>query len=846
MCARTRELTPRGKQQLTSGWEFCATAPGEFSSAPDILTSALPWTATCVPSTAASSLRACGAWSLDGPARRFDAEDWWYRLRFDAPDTGQARETILGFDGLATVAEVWLNDEHLLHSENMFRAHECRVDNLRTVDNELVICFRALDALLTAKRPRPRWRAPIVENQQLRWFRTTLLGRTPGWSPPAAAVGPWRGIWLQHRDPADLVDIRLQSRLDNGVGVITVACRSAGDCSSTQSVELAVNRHGHSYRVTLREKSAGCLEGRLQISNPDLWWPHTHGDPALYRAQLIVTRESNTSSAIDLGAVGLRTMELDTTAGNFALLVNGVRIFCRGACWTPLDPVTLHANAAAYQQALQLVQSAGMNMLRVGGTMCYEADEFYAQCDALGILVWQDFMFANMDYPEGDADFHASVCAEAEQILMRLRAHPCLAVLCGNSEVEQQAAMWGAPRERWSPALFHTLLADKSRELCPDVPYWPSSAHGGAFPHDARAGTTSYYGVGAYLRPLHDARRAELRFATECLAFANVPDAATLDKMPGGASIRVHDPLWKARSPRDLGAGWDFDDVRDHYLRELFTVAPTQLRSAEHDRYLALSRATSGEVMAEVFGEWRRQRSTCNGALIWFLRDLWPGAGWGLVGSDGVPKAPYYYLRRALQPVAVFISDEGGNGLALHVVNDRSHAVDGTLELVLYRGGEVVVARGQAAVHIPARETLELAAGDLLEGFYDLSYAYRFGPSACDLIVASLRIDGAAPVEAFYFPLGRSSHLGKVTGLVAHAAATAAGEYSLTLRTGVFAQTVVVETDGYVCDDQYFHLSPGSERNLQLRPADRTRSQALRGRVRALNLKTAVPIEIQA
>jgi len=135
--------------------------------------------------------------------------------------------------------------------------------------------------------------------------------------------------------------------------------------------------------------------------------------------------------------------------------------------------------------------------------------------------------------------------------------------------------MWGAPRELWSPRLFHEVLPAQVRAHCPGVAYWPSSAHGGAFPHQASSGSTSYYGVGAYLRPLDDARRSELRFASESLAFANVPAPAAL---PGGPGARVHTPAWKARTPRDLGAGWDFDDVRDHYLGLLFGVDPLELR----------------------------------------------------------------------------------------------------------------------------------------------------------------------------------------------------------------------------------------------------------------------------
>src|SRR6185503_20140066 len=212
--------------------------------------------------------------------------------------------------------------------------------------------------------------------------------------------------------------------------------------------------------------------------------------------------------------------------------------------------------------------------------------------------LWHDFMFANMDYPEDDVDFLKLVDAEVRQELARLQGRPSVTVLCGNSEGEQQAAMWGASRERWSPPLFHQRIAALARETCPSLPYWPSSTHGGDFPHQGTAGSTSYFGVGAYLRPLDDARRAEVRFASECLAFANVPEAQTFAQMPDGASSKVHTAGWRARAPRDMGAGWDFDDVRDHYLRTIFKVDPLTLRYSDHDRYLDLSRVVTGEIMA--------------------------------------------------------------------------------------------------------------------------------------------------------------------------------------------------------------------------------------------------------
>lgn len=821
MIGRVHSVTGHERVPVTA-WRVCATPPGA-ADGPAALAALSPrWIEAAAPTTAAAALRQSGQWSLDGAPRRFDAEDWWFATTLPAVACDDGDELALVFAGIATIADVWLDGAPLFASDNMFVRYE-RV--VARGGGELVIRCRSLDAALGAKRPRPRWRAPMIENQQLRWFRTTLLGRTPGWSPPAAAVGPWRPVLLERRRGLAVDGVGIETSVAGSVGRVRVVGR-ARSLGAPLDGELVVG----DARTQLRATSDGALVGELELRDPERWWPHTHGEPALYAARLELG-----GHVVDLGKIGFRTVE---RRDDFALHVNGARVFCRGACWTPLDPVTLDGDA---RPALEQMRDAGMNMVRVGGTMVYENDAFYDACDELGILVWQDFMFANMDYPESDAAFAASVATEVQQQVTRLQARPSLAVLCGNSEGEQQAAMFGAGRERWAPPLFHETIPSLAAAICSDVPYWPSSAHGGDFPHQASAGTTSYYGVGAYLRPLDDARRAGVRFASECLAFANVPGPRAL---PGGPSVRVHHPAWKARTPRDLGAGWDFDDVRDHYLGALFGVEPMRLRYADHERYLALGRVVTGEVMAEVFGEWRTRASSCAGGLVWFLRDLWPSAGWGVVDAAGAPKAAWYYLKRALAPVAVHVSDEGNNGLCVHVVNDRGEPLTGDLEVTLWNAGEVKVASARRAVTVAPREAIALGAAALFDGFMDLSYAFRFGPPSHDLVVARLWSPSGAPLStAFHFPLGRPSSQKLDVGLTAEARLDDGGA-TVVVRTRGFAQSVMVDAEGFAADDDYFHLTPGDERTLRL---TRTAPAAtLRGTLQPLNAHAATRIVVAA
>lgn len=797
---------------LSLGWSLCFTPPGAINTPAELEEAGLSWISATVPSTAASALRTAGLWNLDAPPHRFDAEDVWYCTHFETAPAAPDEQLFLCFDGLATIAEVWLNGELLLSSHDMFVAHEVPLP-AGCHSGNLAICFRSLDAALKQRRPRPRWRAPMVENQQLRWWRTTLLGRTPGWSPPAAPVGPWREIRLERRI-FHIDGVKLITRLEDNTGYLEIEACLIPLSGEISGAEVVLERNGENWRAPLQIEGE-LTAGHLIVPDVEKWWPHTHGEPTLYTARLLLHHTLG-SIEIDLGEIGFRTVELNTESNNFALRINGVPVFCRGACWTPLDVVSLNASPEEIETAVVQARDAGMNMLRQAGPLVDETDAFYDACDRHGILLWHDFLFANLDYPD-ETEFSETVRTEARQLLTRLTGRPSLVVLCGNSEVEQQSAMWGASRELWQPRLFHEVLPELANELCPDVPYWPSSAHGGAFPHQANSGTTSYYGVGAYLRPLEDARRSGLLFASECLAFANIPDETNLAAMPGGHANKVHHANWKARSPRDLGAGWDFDDVRDHYLQELFKLDPIALRRTDHDRYLEIGRVTTGEVMAAAFAEWRTGRSATNGALVWFLRDLWPGAGWGVVDSQGRLKAAWHYLRRVFSPLVVSLSDEGQSGLSIHLINEKPDAFKGEVEVTFYRGGETSVGSGRRILTLPPHSTQEFNAGELLEGFVDASYAYRFGPPPHDLVVATLSdLSGAVRSQAFFFPVGLPSTRQRDLGLKGEARPLDEEIWILEVQSLAFAQSVFIEIEGFEPSDNYFHVAPGGQRDIIL------------------------------
>ncbi|MEV0135517.1 hypothetical protein AB0H83_44590 [Dactylosporangium sp. NPDC050688] len=836
-------------------WHLLATAPDELADPTQLprdgwLPAPAPGTVTHAARTWPEPARTRMAGLLADP----DEHDWWFRCTL--PPTTRTGTALLRFHGLASVADIWVGARHVHRTDNMFRAYDVPLDeHPPTAPADVVICFRSLAALLRRRLPRPAWTTRLVTQQQLRWHRTTLLGRMPGWSPGPPPVGPWRPVELVQHSTVDVATPRLTCRLEDGDGIVEfqAAVRPLGGHRLT-----GAHLHVGDHRGTLRIED-GRIAGEVRVPDARRWSPHTHGEQPRYPAEVELVLDARTSRW-PLPAVGFRSVTLTGAGGTFPIAHNDTDVFFRGGCWTPLDPARLAASPQEHRDALRALRDAGGNMVRVCGPLTYESDAFYDACDELGIAVWHDFMFANMDYPVHDPAFRASIRAEAVQVLTALAPHPCVTVLCGGSEVAQQATFAGAGPDGRINAWFAEELRDLCAAHLPGVPYWPSSPSGGALPVHVGAGDAHYYGVGAYLRDLSDVRVSRVRFASECLAFANIPEPRSMQRFFGPRTPAVHDPRWKAGSPRDSGAGWDFDDVRDEYLRRLFRVDPLQVRYRDPDRYAALGRVTTGELMARVFALWRAPADPCGGALVWFWRDIVPGAGWGVVDADGVPKAAYHYLRRAWRPTAVHLEDRGLDGLWVVAVHERREPVDATVRVALYPDGGTASSAVERRVRLAADTPFEHSVDALFGAFRDLTAAYGFGPPPVQAVLAELvGPDGEVLAEDCYLPGGPPADRRNDLGLTVTTSIDTGdgddngdgdgdGDGSGTMVLHVAAERLAyalhIDVAGFAPDDNYYTVLPGRRRSIRLR---RTGGRAgTVGRVEALNADGPVSFALTA
>jgi beta-mannosidase len=258
--------------------------------------------------------------------------------------------------------------------------------------------------------------------------------------------------------------------------------------------------------------------------------------------------------------------------------------------------------------------------------------------------------------------------------------------------------------------------------------------------------------------------------------------------------------------PRDRGADWDFADIRNHYVRLLYERDEPKLR-----------RAATGEVMEATIAEWRRAASSCSGALVWMLKDFMPGAGWGVIDSSGVPKLAWHGLRRAFRrafrPIQVTLTDEGLNGLGVHLINDTAATVRAKLSLCCFQNGETVVMRRELEVDLPPHSNRTMSSAEFIGAFFDITHAYRFGPPALDVTAVTLddADTGERLADAVHFPLGRAGLKADPELFVERV-----GLDAISIVAKRFAACIQIEDSTGRPEDEGFFLMPGEARIVRL------------------------------
>ena len=765
-----------------------------------------------VPITVANPAPDCWQPQLD-----YHDFNWVYQAFIDKSVIESINLPNLVFEGLATLCDVWVNGELQLTTDNMFRQYELDLTPFQQDTIDLKLVFRSVNNFLQQRRPRPRWKTKLVDNQQMRWVRATVLGHVDVWTPPIKAVGPWRPIRIESQPSFKTKKLTISPAVNDTVPVLNIDLEIT-ELSPEVDYKVIVVIDGNSHEITIppqNNESSIALFQSLELPNLQLWYPHTHGVPHTYEYQLQVVGGED-SIILKQGTIGFKQSRFELTHSESALSINNENVFCRGTCWTVSDYLSLDAPKAQLEKHLRLLQSAGINLIRVGGTMVYESEDFYSLCDQLGLMVWQDFMFASMDYPFEDENFANNARQEVSQQIERLSSHPCIAVWCGNTDVEAQAAMYGFPEEMSKPEFFERWIPEQLQERAISTPYLSSSPQGGVMPFHLDQGVAHFWGVGAYMHPPETSSMERVKFCSEGMGLSHIPEDSSIQQWLGKSVQFQYSNEWEARIPRDLGAGWCFEDIRNFYLNSLFNVDATVLKRTAPEQFALLSRVTTGEVIAKVFKHWRSNQSQCNGGLIWFNRDFWPCAGFGIIDSFDMPKASYFILKRLWQPTQVILQNIGLDGCEINLITEKE-SFEGNLELSLLKFDGTLVATSSKELSLASHHQRTETVEGMLGHFVDAGYAYRFGQPQFDFIHVSLKHNGGNLVsEDFEFSSQSLAPSAENADVKIEIGAHDDEHSSIRIQSDQFLQYVSIKINGFIAEDNYFHLRPNQIKIVKL------------------------------
>lgn len=614
--------------------------------------------------------------------------DWEYQTTFSVDAALLRRENLeFVFEGLDTYANVFLNDESLLNTDNMFRTW--RVDGKRLLkpgSNTLRIRFRSPINEVLPIMAKMKYELPAGNDQGEKTSPHTRKAPYQfgwDWGPRFVTSGIWRPVYLEAWEKARVDDLHILPRqisADAANMTADIEVVGAANTLATIIVENLTDKNVVAKRDVTLTQGSSHFAFDFVISNPSLWWPNGLGAHPLYifKARLIIDGRLADQTTI---RTGLRSVELrqvnDESGKSFTFVINGVPVFAKGGNWIPADSFPTRISQDKYRQLLESVRDANMNMLRVWGGGIYERNDFYERCDEMGILIWQDFMFGCSLYP-GDQPFLDNVRQEAVDNVKRLRNHPSIVIWVGNNEIESGWNHWGwkehLPASLWDDylKLFYGVLPGVCRSLDPSRPYWPSSPSSNLEddPESQKMGDLHYWQVWHASLPFSEYEKQFPRFMSE-YGFQSFPQIETVNTYTVASDHDIKSPVMMAHQRHPRGNQL----IREYMVREY--PEPKDFES-----FLYVSQVLQAEGIKIGAEHLRRIMPHNMGSLFWQIDDCWPVASWSSIDYTGRWKALQYYARRFYSEVLVSPHEDKDN-MNFFVVSDRIRPTAAQLKLSL-------------------------------------------------------------------------------------------------------------------------------------------------------------------
>jgi len=614
-----------------------------------------------------------------------DTLEWIYTKEFSKPkNLNHDHQLEIVFHGLDTYADVYLNDSLMLSANNMFVPYKLYIDpNILKNKNNLTVKFK-----------------PVLKEEQKQYSQ--LPYELPGgsrvftrkaahhygwdWGPKYITTGIWQDVELHIWETAKIQNLNYSiGNLDTSIASINfqVEINSLTDFIGDIKINVLNENLNYSFENTQIKKGIHTYNFELEIINPKFWWTHNLGEPFLYKINTSISSKNHIIDTKNIN-IGIRKIELiqepDKYGESFYFKLNDTPVFMKGANYIPQSSFPGTVSVNKYKKIIADTKSANMNMLRVWGGGIYEKDVFYDLCDEAGILIWQDFMFANAMYPN-DSLFLKNIKTEAEFQVQRLSKHPSLAVWCGNNEIDEAWHNWGwatnyskeDSAEIWNNyvTIFHKILPEIVVEYSSKVPYTSSSPlFGRGNPQSSFVGDNHYWYV------WHDAYDFEWynkvtgRFMSE-FGFQSFPSLEAIEYFDSSENKFIDSEVMLAHQKHHKG-----NFLINHYMKDYYPIPD------KFEDFIYISQLLQAEGIRTGILSQRRAKPFCMGSLYWQLNDCWPAISWSSIDYLGNWKALHYFATQDFKNVIIdpYIHNDS---VDIYIVSDSLDKINAQLLITL-------------------------------------------------------------------------------------------------------------------------------------------------------------------